>query len=440
MQIIQVGLNHKTAPVEIREQLALSEADLPFALKVLSSENDCGPYRVLEGAILSTCNRLEVYAAVEDAERDRQKVQDHLSRFSGVSREILNGCLQFSQGEEAAVHLCEVACGLDSMALGESQIQGQVAEAHELAMIHGVAGTVINSLFRTAVHTGKRARAETAINEHATSISHAAVELSSQIFQDLSEKRALLIGAGEMAELAAKNLVDNGVGGILVVNRSPGRAASLAQQLEGEALDWHRLTQALWHADIVISSTAAPHAILTRETVATAMHMRRNRPLFIIDIAVPRDVEPSVGGLTNVFLHDIDDLQQVVDANLEQRRREIPRVHAIIQAEVSDFMAWFRALDVVPTIVDLRQQAERIREAELERALRRLDHLSEQERNVILALSRRIVNKMLHEPTIRLKARANGREAHHYAEMVRDLFGLDSEEAGMDGKGSGSRG
>jgi glutamyl-tRNA reductase len=322
------------------------------------------------------------------------------------------------------------------MVLGESQIQGQVAQAHDLAISHGSAGPVIHSLFRTAVHAGKRARTETAINEHATSISHAAVELASQVFQDLSQKRALLVGAGEMAELAAKNLMDNGVGGILVVNRSPGRAASLAQRFGGDALDWHRLTQAVWQADIVISSTAAPHAVLTRETVATAMYMRRNRPLFIIDIAVPRDVEPTVGELSNVFLYDVDDLQQVVDANLEQRRREIPRVQTIIQAEVSQFMAWFRALDVVPTIVDLRQHAERIREAEMDRALRRLDHLSERERNVIQALSHRLVNKMLHYPTTRLKARANGGEAYQYAEVVRDLFGLDPEHPELDKEGS----
>lgn len=440
MKIIQVGLDHKTAPVEIREQLALSEADLAIALKGLSSENDFSRGSVLEGAVLSTCNRLEVYAAVQEADPDCHRIQDYLARVSGVSQEVINPYLQFRLDGEAVTHLCEVACGLDSMVLGESQIQGQIAQAHELAMTHGAAGPVTNSLFRTAVHAGKRARSETAINETATSISHVAVELTSQIFHDLSEKRVLLIGAGEMAELAAKNLVDNGVGGILVVNRSPGRAATLAQRFGGDALDWHRLTQALWQADIVISSTSAPQTILTREAVATAMYMRRNRPLFIIDIAVPRDVEPSVEDVPNVFLYNIDDLQQVVEANLEQRRREIPRVEAILQAEVAGFMAWFRALDVVPTIVDLRQHAERIREVEMERALRRLDHLSEQERGVVLALSHRLVNKILHQPTVRLKARANGHDAFHYAEVVRDLFGLDTKDAGTDKEGSPSGG
>lgn len=429
MHIIQVGLNHKTAPVEIREQLALPEAETPTALHSLCASDGNGRFCALEGAILSTCNRLEVYAVVEGPEYDQEGLSDCLERVSGVSRALFEPHLQQRRGVEIVVHLCEVACGLDSMILGESQIQGQVAAAHQLAMTCGTAGTVINALFRTALHSGKRARTETAINQHATSVSHAAVELASQIFDDLAQKRALLIGAGEMAELAAKNLVDNGVGGLLVVNRSLDRAAHLVGRFGGEALEWDRLTQALWQADIVISSTAAPKVILTRELVATAMHLRRNRPLFLIDIAVPRDIAPAVGGLPNVFLYDIDDLQQVVDANLEQRRREIPRVQALIRAEAAEFMAWFRALDVVPTIVDLRRQVERVRESELEWALRRLDHLSDQERKVVTTLSRRIVNKILHQPTIRLKQRANGRQAYRYAETVRDLFGLSGEFA-----------
>jgi glutamyl-tRNA reductase len=235
-----------------------------------------------------------------------------------------------------------------------------------------------------------------------------------------------------MAELAAKNLVDNGVGRLLVVNRSDGRAAGLAKQFGGEALGWDRLTQALWRSDIVISSTAAPHAILRRENVATAMRMRRSRPLFVIDIAVPRDVEPDVGELTNVFLYDIDDMQRVLEANLEQRRREVPRVQLIIRQEVASFLAWFRARDVVPTIVDLRQYVDGLREAELEWAMHKLEHLSDQERSVILAFSRRLVNKILHEPTIRLKQHASRREAYLYTEAVRELFGISEDEHSPD--------
>lgn len=432
MQILQLGLSHQTAPVEIREQLALSEAAIPEALRTLCPDNGCGPSYALEGALLSTCNRLEVYAVVERADLGQQDLRDYVGRVTATLREVFDAHMQVREGEAAVTHLCEVACGMDSMILGESQIQGQVAEAHQLAMAHGSAGPVINALFRAALQAGKRARTETAINEHATSISHVAVELALQIFDDLATKAVVLVGAGEMAELAAKNLVDNGVGKLLVVNRSPGRAAALAKQYGGEALGWDRLTQALWQSDIVVSSTSAPHAILRPETVTVAMQMRRNRPLFLIDIAVPRDVDPAVGKLTNVFLYDIDDLQRVVAANLEQRQREIPRVQEIICQEAIEFLAWFKARDVVPTLVDLRQHVDGIRESELAWALQKLEGLSDQERNVILAFSRRLVNKILHEPTVRLKQQANGREAYRYTEAVRELFGIRDDESGPD--------
>lgn len=437
MQIIEVGLSHQTAPVEIREKLSFPEAALPEALRTLCPRNGCGPGYALEGAILSTCNRLEVYALVECADRGQEDVHEFLARVSGTPRAALDAYLRAWEGEAAVAHLCRVACGLDSMVLGESQIQGQVAAAYQLAQAQGAAGPVMGSLFRAALQAGKRARTETAINRHATSISHVAVELALQIFQDLAAKTVVLVGAGEMAELAAKNLVDNGVGQLLVVNRSQGRAAALARQFGGEALGWDRLNQALWRSDIVISSTAAPHAILRPDTVGAAMRMRRNRPLFLIDIAVPRDVDPAVGELANVFLYDIDDLQRVVAANLEQRRREVPHVEAIVAQEVADFWAWFRARDVVPTIVNLRQHVDGIREAELAWAMSKLDGLSEQERNVVLAFSQRLVNKILHRPTVRLKEHADGPEAYLYTEALRDLFGID--DAGGQ-RGGGERG
>jgi len=429
MEILQIGLSHQTAPVEVREQLALSESAVPGALGVLCPENGCGPGYAVEGAILSTCNRLEVYAVTDCGDRGEQDMRDYLARVSGTPETVFGPHLQVRQGEAAIAHLCEVACGLDSLVLGESQIQGQVTESHQTAMAHGAAGPVINALFRTALQSGKRARTETAINQHATSISHVAVELALQIFDDLASKTVLLIGAGEMAELAAKNLVDNGVGALLVVNRSAGRAAGFAKEYGGEALGWDKLSQALWRSDIVISSTAAPHAILRQDAVSTAMRMRRNRPLFVIDIAVPRDVESAVGKISNVFLYDIDDLQQVLEANLEQRRREVPHVEAIVREEVAGFLSWLHARDVVPTIADLRQHVDGLREAEVAWALRKLEGLSDQERNVVLALSQRLVNKILHEPTIRLKQHASGREAYRYTEAVRDLFGIDSGDA-----------
>jgi glutamyl-tRNA reductase len=426
MQIIQVGLSHKTAPIEVRERLALSETDLPAALQMLCPEG--APAQALEGAILSTCNRLEVYAAVQDANLGQGHVGECLAEASCVPRTLFAPHLQVRRDEEAVAHLCEVACGLDSMVVGESQIQGQVAQAHQLAHRCGAAGTAINALFRTALRAGKRARSETDIARHAVSISHAAVELASQIFDDLTRKSILLVGAGEMAELAAKNLVDHGVHKLFVVNRSPGRAQALARQFDGEALAWDRLSQALWGADIVICSTSAPHAVLGADRVSAAMRLRRNRYLFIIDIAVPRDVEPAVGALSNVFLYDIDDLQHVVDANLEQRKREIPRVRAIIDQETAGYMDWLGTLEVVPTIVDLRDHVEGIRDAEVRWAMGKLSHLSSKEQKVVQALSRRIANKILHRPTIRLKEHANGQEASRYVEALRDLFDLNVME------------
>jgi glutamyl-tRNA reductase len=427
MHVLQIGLSHQTAPVEVRERLALPEAALPGALQRMCSDNGCGPGYALEGAVLSTCNRLELYAVAECVDDGHEGLCRYLADVSSVARAEFGPHLVVRSDREAVSHLCHVACGLDSMILGEAQIQGQVAHAYELALAHGSAGPIVNALFRTALQAGKRARTETAIGEHATSISHVAVELASQIFDDLSTKTALLVGAGEMAELAAKNLIDNGVGQLLVVNRSAGRAAGLAKTFGGEALGWEQLTQALWRSDIVLTSTAAPHAILRADTVGAAMRMRRGRPLFIIDIAVPRDVEAEVGNLNNVFLYDIDDLQQVVAANLAHRQRQVPHVQAIVDEEVAAFEAWFRARDVVPTIVDLRRHMDGIRETEVEWALGKLDRLSEQERSVVLALSQRLVNKILHQPTVRLKSHATGRDAYRYTDAVRDLFGIDSD-------------
>jgi len=434
MDIFQLGLSHKTAPVEIRERLAL--ADLPAALRALCPDNGCAPIPALEGAILSTCNRLEVYAVLENAVCGPQVLGDYMAAVSGTPRAVFDPHLQIRAGEDAVTHLCEVACGLDSLVLGESQIQGQVAETYDLALTHGAAGPVISALFRTALKAGKRARTETAIDTHAASISHVAVELALQIFDALEAKTAVLIGAGEMAELAAKNLVDHGVGRLLVVNRSAGRAAGLAREYGGQALGWDRLPQALGRSDIVITSTAAPHAILRPDMVAAAMRMRRYRPLFIIDIAVPRDVEPAVGELSNVFLYDIDDLQQVVEGNMAQRRREVPRVQAIVREEAEAFLAWLGAREVVPTIVHLRQHMDGIRQAELDWALNKLEGLSDKERSVVLALSQRLVNKILHQPTMRLKHHANGHEGYRYTEVVRDLFGIgDDGDAGSPTEG-----
>ncbi len=425
MEIVEIGLSHQTAPVEIREQLALSEAAVPEALRVLCSDNGDGHQGYAsEGAILSTCNRLEVYAVVERAVRLGEDLCEYLARVTGAQRSVFQPHLQVREGESAVAHLCEVASGLDSMVLGESQIQGQVAEAQRLAMAQGAAGPVINALFRTALQASKRARTETEIGTRATSIGQIAVELALQIFGDVTGRTAMVVGAGEMAELAARHLVYHGVAGLLLVNRSAARAAALVAELGGQALGWESLSQALRRSDIVISSTAAPHPILGGDLVSAAMRVRRNRPLVIIDIAVPRDVDPAVRRLANVFLYDIDDLHRAIAANLKERQRQVPRVRSIIREEVVSFHAWLKAREMVPTVVELRRHVDEIREGELAWAMNKLDGLSDRERRIVSAFSRRLVNKILHRPSVQLRQQAPGSEAQHYARAIRHLFGL----------------
>jgi glutamyl-tRNA reductase len=314
------------------------------------------------------------------------------------------------------------------MVLGEHQILGQVTEAMETALAENAAGKVLSALFRHAIEAGKRARTETAISQGTTSISHVGVELARKIFGDLSPCHVLVVGAGEMAELAAQALVESGAERITVLNRTRERAKALAKQFDARPLGWDRLDEALAWADIVITSTAAPHAVIRPPQVEAANRHRRQRPLFLIDIAVPRDVDPGVARIGNVYLYDIDDLEKVIEESLADRRREVPKVEKIIAEVEEDFMAWYRSLDVVPTIVDIRRQAHHVQHAEVERALRRLPNLSDDDREIVQAMAKRIVNKLLHQPTICLKEHANCSDGYRYAEIARDLFGTDGHE------------
>lgn len=425
MHILCLGLNHRSAPVELRERLSFS----PSALKAALARWGCGdgarPAGTLEGAILSTCNRLEVYAVAYET-----AATEGLRAFLVEARRLPPDLpLPFYTyvDEEAVRHLFRVAVGLDSMILGEPQILGQVLDAYEVARGQGAAGPVISALFRHAVHAGKRARAETAISHSAATVSSVAVALAERVFGALSGCHVLVLGAGEMAELAARALIARGAPPPTVVNRSLERARELAQVWGGEALPFEALGEALARADIVIAATGAPHVIVDVPEVKAALAVRGERPLFFIDIAVPRNVSAAVGELPGVHLYNIDDLQALVEDHLNGRRREIPRVEQIVAEEVGRFMAWFKTLDVVPLIAELYQRSEAIRQAEVARALRRLGHLSERERQVIEAMSQSLVNKLLHAPTERLKAEAENGQAALYAQVARALFGLDGE-------------
>lgn len=425
MHLICVGLSHHTTPVELREQLAVGGSKLLAGLEHLRLTDAESRVTIHEAVILSTCNRLEIYGLCADADAGIARLSQFLSEFHGIQESAFAPHL-YTYGDDAAVrHLFRVAAGLDSMIVGESEILGQVRRAHEIARGQGAAGPIMSALFERAVGTGRRVRHETAIGKRPASVPAAAVELAYELHGNLNGVTVLVVGAGEMGALTAKALMNHGTDGIMVSNRSYPRAVQLANEWGGCAVTFDRLTEALQEADIVISATGAPHAVIMYDMVAEVMARRNHRPLLVIDIAVPRDVEPAVGEIAGVCLRDIDALKGRVDSNLAQRKAEIPEAQNIVVQEAEKFMAWFRALDVVPTIVDLRRRAEAVREAEVGRALCQLRGLSDQEREIIDMLSRRIVNKLLHEPTVRLKRHANGHSGFYYTETLRELFALD---------------
>jgi glutamyl-tRNA reductase len=425
VHVLLVGVNHTTAPVALRERLAISGTALTDALARFGGSNGHGPTLMPEGVILSTCNRLEIYALTEDLHRGRQVLIQFLSENRKVAVEEFVNSLYIKSDAEAVAHLTQVACGLDSMIVGEPQILGQVTDAFRIALSRYATGPVLNALFRRAIQAGKRARSETAISQCATSVPSAAATLAEQEMEHLDGRVVLVMGAGEMGQIAARTLMERGASGIIVANRTYDRGLMLARELNGEAMTFDRQAEALARADIVVTATDAPHVIVTPEKVSKAMAQRPERPMLIIDIAVPRDTDPAVTKIPGIRLFDIDNLRDVVNDNLAARQREIPRVEAIAAEETAAFITWFHALDVIPTIADLRQRAEAVKEQELDKALRRLGDLGDREREVVCALAHGLVNKLLHEPTVRLKQHAAQGDCYLYTDVVRELFGLE---------------
>jgi glutamyl-tRNA reductase len=415
MHLLAIGLNHTTAALDTRDRLALTGDRLAPALSALREH-------AREGAILSTCNRTEVYALTGHQGTGTRSMLRFLTDQSGVPLAELEPHLYTYHQAEAARHLCRVAAGLDSMILGEPQILGQVVAAHEAALARGTAGPVLAHLFRTSIEAGKAARTNTAIARNAVSISHAAVELARGIFGGLRGRPVLVVGLGEIGVDAARNLADHGAA-VTVINRTHERAVAWATANGATARPWADLPAALAAADIVLSGTAAPGPVIAAGLVEAAQRGRGGRPLLLIDQAVPRDIEPAAGRLANVFLYDLDGLQEICRANMAERGREIDKVDAIIADAVDRFMTWLEERQVAPTIAALREQAERIRQSELEKTLSRLSHLSERERNAIIAMSHGIVNKLLHTPSTRLKNTAGRSHAH----ALRELFALTDE-------------
>jgi glutamyl-tRNA reductase len=409
MRLALVGTSHRLAPVEVRERVAF---DLLGAAGVAAEIGADGG----ESVCLSTCNRTEVYVAHPDPE-----TADALA--GRIFAETAPAVYRLGD-EAAALHLFRVAAGLDSMVPGEGEILGQVRVAYE----SGAPGPLLDRLFRQALHAGKKVRAQTRIAESPASVSAAAAALAQQVFGDLAGRRILLVGAGKVSELAARNLMSRGGAIAFVANRSVDRAAEVAERLGAQALPLDRIAEELVSADVVISSTSAPGLVVGKNDVEVALRRRRGRPLFLIDLAVPRDLDPAINGLDGCFLYDIDDLEAVVADSLAGRRREAERAEAIVADEARRFSAWQASLDVVPAITSLRARAEEIRSAELARVEGRLGRLSDPERRAVEALTAQIVNKLLHLPTIRMKEAAVTADGVLYADAVRHLFGLAEEE------------
>ena len=420
MNFCLVGLSHKTAPVEVREQLAFPEEALAEALGAATALPG-----ISEAIILSTCNRVEILAR---AETDDGNIGPALARFLAESRhrnitEIERYLYEYRQ-RDALRHIFRVASSLDSMVIGESQILGQVKTAYAIARACGALGGTLEEVLTRSFAVAKQIRSETGIASSAVSVSYAAVELARKIFGSLEGKRVLLVGAGKMSELAAKHLLHSGAAGIFVANRTPERAQELAAALQGRAVPFDQLLEYGAQCDILISSTAAPGFILNKSDAQRLLAERRNRPIFLIDIAVPRNIDPESNKLDNLFLYDIDDLQQVVSANLEERLREAHRGEQIAEQEVDRLLRRLKTLDVVPTIIDLRTRLEEIRSQELARVSSQLSGLTPKQRDAIDAMTRGMVNKILHPPVSHLKTLAQQPDGLKLVETVRRIFNL----------------
>lgn len=421
MHIVCLGLNHTTAPISLRERMDFGEEAVKAALARLGCGN--GLEHVSELVILSTCNRVELYAiAGQSAFED---LAAFLAEARGLTVETFQPYLYRLEDAEAVSHLMRVAAGLDSMVVGEPQILGQVTHALELARGQEAAGPLLNRLFQAAIHAGKRAHAETHISRNPASISSLAAGLCERAHPDLKSARVVVLGAGEMAELAVEALRKRGVEKILVINRTLERARSLAERWGAETATFELLQSALAQADILIASTGAPHTLIHPEMVSAAMRERSHRPLVLVDIAVPRNVDIEVGELPHVRLYNIDHLNAHLEKSLAARATEVPRVEAILEEEQAEFMEFLSSLDMLPLIADLRQQAESIRQSELAKTFRRLPDLTEAERARIEAMTQALVKKLLESPTRRLRAEAASPQAPDYAAMTRTLFGLN---------------
>ncbi len=421
MSILVIGLNHKTASLDIRERLAFNGQKLEDGLLGIHGLPD-----VQEAALLSTCNRVEIYASVRSDEAAENQIKGFLAAFHGVARSDFESSLYVHAEAGGIRHIFRVGASLDSMVVGEPQILGQLKDTFDYALTRKTTGFILNRLMKKAISTSKRVRTETRIAQNAVSISFAAVELARKIFTDLATKAVMLLGAGEMAELAARHLVTNGVQNIRIVNRTYERCCELAQEFCGQPVRFEDYLNQMAHIDILICSTGAPKYVLVKEQMQRIMRERRNRPVFIIDISVPRNIDPAINDLDNVYLYHVDDLQQVVDSNMLGRKKEADKAEIIINEEVVKFMHWLDSLDAVPLILALRQKADEIKLEEFEKFRHRCPHLDAATNEAVQYLVTAIVNKLIHNPTVALRENAEDRELLTMA--VKKLYGLNGDD------------
>jgi glutamyl-tRNA reductase len=418
-EIVLLGLNHKTAPIELRECIAFSPDQTAAALASLKNEPT-----VNEVLLFSTCNRVEVLLVTKQVSEAVDTTKRLIARFNRISLPEFENILYIHTGDQAVRHIFRVAASLDSMVVGEPQILGQIKQAYRLATQERTTGVVLNRLLHRAFFVAKRIRSETGIGGHAVSISYAAIELGRKIFGSLEGKKILLIGAGEMAELAVTHLIRNRAGDILVTNRTFERAVELSQRFRGRPIRFEELFASLADVDIVISSTGAPDFVVKREHLKGVLRKRRNRPLFFIDIAVPRDIDPLINRLSNTYVYDIDDLNGVIDDNIEDRQREAVKGERIVDQAVINFRKWYDSLDVVPTIKALRKKLEDIAALEVKKTLQ-AGGLSDEGRHAVERMTQAMINKILHDPTDVLKRNGCQGNRSAYLDITRKLFKLD---------------
>ncbi|MFC4355989.1 glutamyl-tRNA reductase [Chryseomicrobium palamuruense] len=422
MNTLVVGVNYRTAPVEIREKLSFIEAELPNAMEALQEQKS-----ILENVIVSTCNRTEVYATVDQLHTGKYYIKQFLAAWFDLSIDELSRYVFVKEEDEAKKHLFKVSAGIDSMVLGETQILGQVKKSFLSGQEHGTTGTVFNQLFKQAVTFAKRAHAETAIGENAVSVSYAAVELGKKIFGSLKNKHIVILGAGKMGELAIQNLHGSGAGKVTVINRTFEKAEVLAEKFNGQAKPLDELQCTLLEADILISSTGSSTYVIDYQLMQFVDKLRKGKPLFMVDIAVPRDLDPKIGDLPNVFLYDIDDLQGIVEANLAERKRAASKIEEMIEGEIVAFNDWIATLGVVPVISALRKRASSIQQETMASIENKMPDLTDREKKILNKHTKSIINQLLKEPILQAKELSTSPEAAKQLALFQQIFGIEDD-------------